>query len=74
MLKSLTAIAVAAFAAALVTLVTAPSGKVSAGPLPQAASAPIKACTERPWPYFGCVGTTYGDRHVRLVTSDRLPD
>jgi hypothetical protein len=72
MLKSLTAIMAAAAAAATVTLLSAPTAQVTAGPMPAAASAPMQACAQRAWPYNNCVGTPYGKPNVRLVTTDRL--
>jgi len=72
MLKSLTAVLVAAAAAAVITLVTAPGGKVTAGPMPAATAAAMHACVERPWPYLNCVGTRFGDPNIRLVTTDKL--
>jgi hypothetical protein len=50
----------------------APGAQVSAGPMPQAASAEMHACADRPWPYLRCVGTPFGNPKVRLVTTDHL--
>ena len=72
MFKSLTAIMVAAFVAAAFTILSAPTAEVTAGPLPPAAAAPIKACAQRAWPYLHCVGTPFGKQNVRLVTTDRF--
>ena len=73
MFKSLAAATVAAFVmAGAVTVLTAPSAPVTAGALPEAASAPMQACAERAWPYNNCVGTPFGKPNVRLVTTDRL--
>jgi len=72
MLKSSTAIMVAAAVAAAVTILSAPSGMLSAGPRPDAESAQMRACAARPWPYLRCVGTRYGNPHVRLVTTEHL--
>ena len=72
MLKSATAIMIAATVAAIVTLVSAPTAQVTASPLPQAEAAPMQACAERAWPYLHCVGTEFGNRKIRLVTTDRL--
>ena len=70
--KSATAVMAAAFLAVVITLLWVPSAKVDAyTSLSSAATAP--ACAERPWPYRNCVGTAYSFRHVRLVTTDRLP-
>jgi len=72
MLKSATAVMVAAVIAAAFTIFSAPTAQVTAGPLPQEAAAPMQACTERAWPYLHCVGTEFGSRKVRLVTTDRI--
>jgi hypothetical protein len=40
--------------------------------MPEATAAPMHACIERAWPYLHCVGTAFGDRKVRLVTTDRI--
>jgi hypothetical protein len=72
MLKSLTAVMAAAAVAAVFTLLSAPSEKLNAGPMPPAAAAAMHACAERPWPYLNCVGTRFGNPHIRLVTTDRL--
>lgn len=71
MFKPFSAIGAAAFIAAAVTILTAPSVPVTAGALPEAASAPMRACAQRAWPYNNCVGTPYGKPNVRLVTTDR---
>jgi hypothetical protein len=72
MMKSSSAIMVAAAVAAAVTILSAPSGILSAGASPDAESAQMRACATRPWPYLRCVGTRYGNPHVRLVTTDNL--
>ena len=72
MLKPVTAIAVAAAIAAGITLFTAPSGELAAGPLAKPDEAALNICTQRPWPYRNCVGTRVGNPHIRLVTTDRL--
>ncbi len=72
MLKSMTAVMAAAVAAAVFTVASMPNAQVNAGPLPAAVSAPINACADRPWPYTNCVGTQFGSRNVRLITTDRL--
>ena len=71
MTKPFYAVIAAAAAAAIVTFATAPEA-VTAGPLPIAEAAAIKTCAERPWPYLRCVGTHYGKKNIRLVTTDRL--
>ena len=72
MLKTVTAVLIAATIAAAVTVLSAPTSQVDAGPLPQPAEAALKACTQRAWPYLNCVGTPFGNPRVRLVTTDRL--
>ncbi|HKS85791.1 MAG TPA: hypothetical protein VJR71_09940 [Pseudolabrys sp.] len=72
MLKSLAAISVAAAIAAVITVMSAPAADVVAGPLPKPAADAITACKQRPWPYLNCVGTEFGNPHVRLVTLDHL--
>jgi len=72
MFKPLTAIGAAAFIAAAITILSAPTSGVTAGPLPEAASAPMHACAQRAWPYNNCVGTPYGKPNVRLVSTDRV--
>ncbi len=71
-MKPLTAVVAAAVAAALVTLISAPSAFVAAGPMPQATADSMHACADRPWPYLRCVGTPFGNPHIRLVTTDHL--
>lgn len=72
MFKSISAVTLAAATATVLTLLSAPGGRVDAKPavLPAALAAP--ACKQRPWPYLNCVGTPYGDPRIRLVTTDRL--
>jgi hypothetical protein len=72
MFKPLTAIGAAAFIAAAITILTAPSTQASAGALPEAKSAPLRTCAQRAWPYNNCVGTPYGKPNVRLVTTERF--
>ena len=73
MFKPLTAIGAAAFIAAAITILSAPSAQVSAGPLPEAKSADrSRACAQRAWPYINCVGTPFGNPNVRLVTTERF--
>jgi len=72
MKKSLSAVLAAAAVAAVITLMSAPGGSVTAGPMPQAAADEMHACANRPWPYLRCVGTPYGNPKIRLVTTDRL--
>jgi len=72
MLKTTTAVMVAATIAAAVTILSAPATHVSASSLPQAAAAPMTTCAQRAWPYLRCVGTAFGNPKVRLVSSDRL--
>ena len=72
MLKTTTAVMVAATIAAAVTVLSAPSAPVDAGPLAKPAETALKACTQRSWPYLNCVGTPYGNPLIRLVTTDRI--
>ncbi len=72
MLKTTTAVMVAAAIAAAITILSAPTTNVNANPLPQAAAAPMHACAQRAWPYLRCVGTPFGNPKVRLVSTDRL--
>ena len=72
MLKTTTAIMVAATIAAAVTMLSAPSAPVDAGPLAQPAQTALKACTQRARPYLNCVGTPIGNPRIRLVTTDRI--
>jgi hypothetical protein len=72
MLKSLAAVMVAATIAAAITLFSAPTSDVVASPLPQPAADAITACKQRPWPYLNCVGTEFGNPHVRLISIDRV--
>ena len=58
--------------AAAVTVLSAPAAKVAAGPMPATTVAAMRACAERPWPYLHCVGTRFGNPHIRLVSTDRL--
>ncbi|MGB6349208.1 MAG: hypothetical protein WBG10_04200 [Pseudolabrys sp.] len=71
MLKSLAAVMVAATIAAVITVFSAPASDVVASPLPQPAADAITACKQRPWPYLNCVGTEFGNPHVRLISIDR---
>ncbi len=72
MLKTTTAVMVAATIAAAVTVLSAPTTHVNANPLPTASAAPMTGCAQRAWPYLRCVGTAFGNPHVRLVSTDRL--
>ena len=40
------------------------------GPLPKPVADAITAC-RAPWPYVTCVGTEFGNPHVRLISIDR---
>jgi hypothetical protein len=71
MLKTITAVMSAAAIAALVTVFSLQS-PVDAGPLPKPAETVLKACSQNPWPYLNCVGTSVGNPRIRLVTTDRL--
>jgi hypothetical protein len=72
MLKTTTAIMLAATVAAAVTVLSAPTTHVDASPLAKTASEPMTACAHRAWPYLRCVGISFGNPHIRLVTTDRL--
>lgn len=74
MLKIISAILSAAAIAAIITIFLAPSGSVDAGPLATHDEVTLKSCTQRPWPYLNCVGTSVGNQRIRLVTTDRLAD
>ena len=69
----MSAILAAAAAAAVITLLTAPSAHVTADPMPAADAAAMHACASRPWPYLNCVGTKYGDPKIRLVGANFAP-
>ncbi len=66
------AIMAAAFIAAAVSLLSVPTAQVNASPRPAAETAQMQSCAERPWPYLRCVGTPFGNPHVRLVSTERL--
>jgi hypothetical protein len=72
MLKTTTAVMVAAAIAAAITLLSAPSAPVDAGPLAKPVEAAMNACAGQPWPYLNCVGTPFGNPRIRLVSTDRL--
>jgi len=72
MLKSSTAVMIAAAIAAAFTVLSAPTAHVDAGPLAKPAETALKACTQRAWPYLNCVGTPFGNPRIRLVTVERL--
>lgn len=72
MLKTTTAVMVAAIIAAAITLLSAPSAPVDAGPLAKPAEAVLNACAQRAWPYLNCVGTSVGNPRIRLISTDRL--
>ena len=72
MLKSIAAVMLAAIIAAAITILSAPAAAVVASPLPQPAADAITACKQRPWPYLNCVGTEFGNPHVRLIVTDRV--
>ena len=71
MLKTTTAVMIAAAIAAAVTVLSAPA-PVDAGPLAKPAETALKACAQRAWPYLNCVGTPFGNPRIRLVTVERL--
>lgn len=72
MLKSTTAVMIAAAIAAAITVLSAPTAHVDAGPLAKPAETALKACTQRAWPYLNCVGTPFGNPRIRLVTVERF--
>ena len=72
MLKSTTAVMIAAAIAVAVTVLSAPTAHVDAGPLAKPAETALKACTQRAWPYLNCVGTPFGNPRIRLVTVERF--
>jgi hypothetical protein len=72
MLKSTTAVMIAAAIAAAFTVLSAPTAHVDAGPLAKPAETALMACTQRAWPYLNCVGTPFGNPRIRLISGDRL--
>jgi hypothetical protein len=72
MLKLISAIMSAAAIAGTITLLTAASAPVDAGPLAKPAEAALNACVDQPWPYLHCVGTEFGNPRIRLVATNRL--
>ena len=72
MLNSTTAIMIAATIAAAITVLSAPIAPVDAGPITKPAEAAMKACNNQPWPYLHCVGTEFGNPHIRLVAAERF--
>jgi len=72
MFKSTAAITLAAAIAAAVTVMSAPGAPVDATPVAQPVAEAMNACNQRPWPYLRCVGTEFGSKRVRLVTTDRF--
>ncbi|HTQ81634.1 MAG TPA: hypothetical protein VMI47_00050 [Pseudolabrys sp.] len=72
MVKFAYAVLAAAAIAGLITLLTATSERLDAGPLPAQTEATLKDCTQRPWPYLNCIGTPLGNQNIRLITTERL--
>jgi len=72
MLKSISAIMIAAATAAAVTVLSAPVGHVDAGPVAKPVETAMMACVNQPWPYLHGVGTPPGNAHVRLITTDKF--
>jgi hypothetical protein len=68
--KLLTAIMAAAFIAAVITVLSAPTAHVDASPRPVAEAAQMHACADRPWPYLRCVGTPFGNPKIRLIAAN----
>lgn len=73
MLKSTTAVMLAAAIAAAFTVLSAPTAHVDATPVAKPVVEAMAACAQRPWPYLRCVGTEFGNQRIRLVTAERLP-
>jgi hypothetical protein len=71
MFKPLNSIMAGAFIAAAITVLSVPAAKVDAHSSSATGNA-APACVERPWPYLHCVGTAFGGRHIRLVTTDHI--
>jgi len=63
---------VAAAVAGAVTALSATSGPLDATPVAKPLADAMTACAQRTWPYLRCVGTSFGNPRVRLVTTDRL--
>jgi len=72
MLKTTTAVMVAAAVAAVITVLSSPTTNVNASPMPQVVAEPMHACAQRAWPYLRCVGTQFGNPKVRLVSTEKL--
>jgi hypothetical protein len=72
MIKPTAIIMTAAFIAAAVTILSAPTTPVDASPVAASVNVAMTRCAQRAWPYSHCVGTEFGSRHIRLVTADRL--
>ena len=66
------ALIAAAAVAAVVTVLTGSSSRLDAGPIAEPARPVLQTCTQRPWPYLNCVGTSVGNPRIRLVTTDHL--
>jgi hypothetical protein len=62
----------AATIAAAVTILSAPSAKVFAGPMAKPITEAMTACAARPWLYLHCVGTRFGNPRIRLLSTERL--
>ena len=74
MFKPITAIAVAAAIAAAITVLSVPAAQVDASPQARPAADAMRACAKRPWPYLHCVGTSFGNPRIRIVSTDRRGD
>jgi hypothetical protein len=72
MLKSTTAVMIAAAIAAAVTVLSAPTAHVDAGPIAKPVETAMMTCVNQPWPYLHCVGTQFGNPDIRLVRSERF--
>jgi guanyl-specific ribonuclease Sa len=67
----LSAMLAAATVASVFTVLTATSDRLDAGPLPAPAQEVLTSCTQQPWPYLNCVGTPFGNPHIRLIATGR---
>ena len=63
---------VAAAVAAIVTALSLPNDNVEVARAARPYVAAMNDCAHRTWPYLRCVGTSFGNPRVRLVTTDRL--
>lgn len=71
MLKTVSAITIAAVVAGLITLLSSPVSPVDAEPMAKPVVEAMAACKDRPWPYLNCVGTSFGNQRVRVIAIHR---